>query len=279
MIPNLIYDVGMHDGEDTKFYIDRGFRVVGIEANPQLVARMRETFAQPIAEGKLQIVDKAIASTRGTVQLAVNRVWSLLSSIDPVVIERNLSQGLGSDYVEVEAVPFDEIIFEFGMPYYLKIDIEGMDLLCVKALHRFPDRPKYISLETVATQGIARYDKAFTELAELWTLGYRSFKYIDQVALSKLTRRILDKEGPPQIYEHRWGGSGPFGEDTSGSWLSMEHAHRRMKQLIRYQNAIGNGGKYSEYMLMRVLRRMRRTLKQLPSHSWYDLHGRLGSDL
>src|SRR5580704_17412312 len=148
MIRNLIYDVGMHEGEDTKFYIERGFKVVGIEANPQLVARIRDTFAKPIAEGKLQIVDKAIASNQGKVQLAVNRFWSGLSSTDPVVIARQ-SQWSESDYVEVEAVPFDEVIMEFGMPYYLKIDIEGMDLLCVKALHHFSDRPKYISVETV----------------------------------------------------------------------------------------------------------------------------------
>jgi hypothetical protein len=42
MIRNLIYDVGMHEGEDTQFYIARGFKVVSIEANPQLAARIRQ---------------------------------------------------------------------------------------------------------------------------------------------------------------------------------------------------------------------------------------------
>src|ERR1700682_4847835 len=111
MIRNLIYDVGMHEGEDTRFYIERGFKVVGIEANPQLVARIRETFARQIAEGKLQIVDKAIASTQGKVQLAVNRFWSGLSSIDPVAIARQ-SQLYESDYVEVKAVPVAGVIME-----------------------------------------------------------------------------------------------------------------------------------------------------------------------
>jgi FkbM family methyltransferase len=278
MIPNLIYDVGMHDGEDTKYYLDRGFTVIGVEANPHLVASLRETFAQQIADGRLQIVDKAIASTNGKVQLAVNRVWTAFSSINPVFTKRNLAHGFGSDYIEVEAVSFSDIIEEFGMPYYLKIDIEGMDLVCVKALHHFPDRPKYLSLETAATSGVAEYYQAFSELAELWTLGYRSFKYIDQAALSKLNGRILNKEGPAEIYEHRLG-SGPFGEETSGPWLSIKQAHHRMRQLIRYQNMLGYGGRYSQYIPMRLVRRARRILKQLPSHSWYDLHARLGSDV
>jgi FkbM family methyltransferase len=278
MIPNLIYDVGMHEGEDTKYYLDRGFMVVGVEANPQLVASLRETFAPQIADGRLRIVDKAIASTKGKVQLAINRVWSAFSSIDPAFTERNMAHGFGSDYIEVEAVCFREIIEEFGVPYYLKIDIEGMDLLCVKALHYFPDRPKYLSLETAATSGAAEYHKAFTELAELWTLGYRSFKYIDQAALSKLNGRVLDSEGLAKIYEHRLG-SGPFGEETSGSWLSIKQAHLRMRQLIRYQNMLGYGGRHSGHIPMRLVARARRILKQLPSHSWYDLHARLGSNV
>jgi FkbM family methyltransferase len=263
MIPNLIYDVGMHEGEDTRYYIDRGFKVVGVEANPQLVANLRQKFAQHIADGRLRIVDRAIAPTNGKVELAINRVWSGLSSIDPAFIERNAALGYGSDYIEVEAVSFREIIEDFGMPYYLKIDIEGMDLLCVKALHYFPDRPKYLSLETAATSGgVADYDRGFAELAELWTLGYRSFKYIDQV------------------WFHSQGlGSGPFGEETSGLWLSIKQAHRRMRQLILYQNMLGNQGKHSHLIPMRLAKRARRILKHLPSHSWYDLHARLGSDV
>ena len=29
----LIFDVGMHKGEDTEFYLSRGHEVVGVEAN------------------------------------------------------------------------------------------------------------------------------------------------------------------------------------------------------------------------------------------------------
>jgi len=36
--PKLIYDVGMHNGDDTAYYLWRGFRVVAIEPNPELVA-------------------------------------------------------------------------------------------------------------------------------------------------------------------------------------------------------------------------------------------------
>jgi hypothetical protein len=36
--PQLIYDVGMNNGDDIAYYLRRGFRVLAIEANPDLVA-------------------------------------------------------------------------------------------------------------------------------------------------------------------------------------------------------------------------------------------------
>ena len=58
----LVYDVGMHRGEDTEFYLRRGFDVIGIEANPQLVEMLREKFRSEIRTGRVTIIGKAIAT-------------------------------------------------------------------------------------------------------------------------------------------------------------------------------------------------------------------------
>ena len=63
----LIYDVGMHKGEDTEFYLRRGFRVVGVEANPYLVEELRSKFSAEISSGTLQLVDRAISNSGGVV--------------------------------------------------------------------------------------------------------------------------------------------------------------------------------------------------------------------
>src|SRR5271156_3521479 len=57
---DLVYDVGMHQGEDTDYYLKKGFRVVGFEANPKLVAKSRSRFADAIREQRLIIVEGAI---------------------------------------------------------------------------------------------------------------------------------------------------------------------------------------------------------------------------
>ena len=42
----LIFDIGMYDGSDTRYYLNEGFRVLAIEANPVLVQRARELLFQ-----------------------------------------------------------------------------------------------------------------------------------------------------------------------------------------------------------------------------------------
>lgn len=46
--PDLIFDIGMHNGDDSDYYLKKGFRVIAIEANPTLcalgAARFKEAY-------------------------------------------------------------------------------------------------------------------------------------------------------------------------------------------------------------------------------------------
>jgi hypothetical protein len=41
---DLVYDVGFHQGEDTAFYLKKGFRVVAFEAHPRLAENGRPVY-------------------------------------------------------------------------------------------------------------------------------------------------------------------------------------------------------------------------------------------
>jgi FkbM family methyltransferase len=272
----LIYDIGMHRGEDTEFYLSRGFHVVGVEANPYLVDELRGKFSSEIRSGTLRFVDRAISNSGGMVRFAIDRQRSVWGSISDSFIERNAELGSSVEFVEVEAISFDDLIRSHGVPYYLKIDIEGMDMECIKSLHKSPEKPRYLSIESAVTCSVAEVEASFNELAHLWVLGYRCFKYVDQAGLRKLDGRELDVEGAPVRYKFRKDSSGPFGEESPGEWLSIGDALREMKALIFYQNTLGMGGKYHKNVLSKAGRRLRQHVKRLNSHSWYDLHARYG---
>lgn len=271
----LVFDVGMHMGEDTEFYLGRGYRVVGVEANPKFLPLLQQKFCSQLKSGELHIVNKAISNAPGRVQFAINSQRTTWSSLSPKFIEREVNLGHKLDLIEVETVLFEDLLHEYGTPYYLKIDIEGMDMTCIEALHRVAQRPQYVSFESAVTSPMAQVENGFSELAHLWVLGYHHFKYVDQASLGKLEGALLQAEGPPLRYTHRWDSSGPFGEESPGEWVGIDAASRQMRRLIRYQNTLGLGGRHHRRLLSKVGRRLRRYVKRLPSHSWYDLHARL----
>jgi hypothetical protein len=55
-IDDLVYDVGMNNGDDTAYYLSLGFRVVAIDANPELVEQAKSRFANEIASQRLIIL-------------------------------------------------------------------------------------------------------------------------------------------------------------------------------------------------------------------------------
>src|SRR5262245_6208551 len=59
---DLIYDVGMNNGDDTAYYLRRGFRVVAIEADTRLAKYAGERFGTQISSGQLRILNIGIAA-------------------------------------------------------------------------------------------------------------------------------------------------------------------------------------------------------------------------
>lgn len=170
----LIFDVGLHRGEDTEFYLKKGYRVVAFEANPSLIELCRSRFAQEIRSEDLNIVGGAIAppTSTGKVKFYVNQNVSVWGTTDIAWVKRNAARGAESSEIEVDQIDMAEMFRGFGVPFYLKIDIEGADGLVLDALKDFKDRPQFISLEanTVDLSEMKR------DLQTLCNLGYKQFQ-------------------------------------------------------------------------------------------------------
>lgn len=236
--PDLVYDVGLHLGEDTAYYLFRRFSVVAIEANPELVLLAKHRFRDEIRAGRLTILGVGIAPTPGEAEFFVSRGKSVWSSFD----RNRAARGGGCDAVTVPCVPFADILREHGVPWYLKVDIEGSDALCIAGLTP-PHLPRCISLEM-------SHETGGEDIRALAELGYDRFKCVrendlrvlDAEAVAEIVnkRRFAAALGPPGralcLPARAWqrlrrprlgnwifprGASGAFGEDLSGRWLSF----------------------------------------------------------
>src|SRR5208283_3384099 len=117
MIADLIFDVGAHVGDDTDFYLAKGFRVVAIEAHPGFCAQLRQRFAKEIDSGRLDILNVAIAEEPGLASLLESQADAQWSTTDA-----DIARTRPGDFrtVVVPAIPFNLVLEQFGIPYYAK---------------------------------------------------------------------------------------------------------------------------------------------------------------
>ncbi len=242
MTPNktLVIDVGMHNGNDTAYYLHQGYRVVAIEANPRLVAQGEQRFADALRSGRLRILPVGIAAEQGEAEFYIASDLDVLSSFHLDLVQR---ADTPIERVQVPCLPIGAVLAEHGVPWYLKVDIEGNDSLCVTGLAA-GSTPAYLSIELDLRRGDA-------DLRALGELGYTGFKCIRQNDLREITTANLPRQialrrraaaaglwgrvnrvvrgidhglQPRRCGDWRFpaGSSGAFGADLPGPWLDVK---------------------------------------------------------
>ena len=288
MIKDLIYDIGMNNGDDTAYYLYKGYHVVAIEADPILVKQAKKRFANEIANNKLVILNVGVCDKYGTKKFYVNNSKNEWSSFNFEFAKKTKSKHDVIDITEidVECVKMKEIYEEYGIPFYLKTDIEGCDIFCLEDLN-MNDLPEYVSVEA----------HSLKLLCVLSSLGYNSFKIIDQsnhnspktldnekifcsvirsvknklflmvytfvsrfpkirsFLKSKIKKNINQSKNLDK-WEFSPGSSGPFGEDTFGEWCNLEDV---AYDFLHYYFKQKHRGKINIY-------------------GWFDFHARKGEN-
>jgi FkbM family methyltransferase len=216
MHQNLIFDVGAFEGQDTELYLKKGFSVVAVEANPDFAATIRERHKDAIRDGLLTVVCAAVSESADPARFFIYEYgqWSSVHKIKP---------GNPVEILVQSIQPF-ELFRTFGVPYYLKVDIEGSDMLLIRTLRDLRDGiPSYVSFEIGP--------EVLEGLAILSDLGYKRFKLVEQCSVSAMKLPFPAKEGRFVEYEFSTANSGPFGEETSGIWKAAEQIRKEIQEI------------------------------------------------
>ena len=140
---------------------------------------------------------------------------------------------------QITSISCEDLVEWFGKPYYLKIDIEGVDVACIKQLT--PETaPKYLStelpplVEALTTKPYspewqALAEQIFDLLGYLEELGYSRFKIVPQAMFNSRVRLVEEPEGTipredgqKRIYAASVQG---IGYGTAGLWGEDVHFH------------------------------------------------------
>jgi len=185
---NTIFDLGFYDGADSRTYLAGGYCVVGVEADPELVAQALQNYAVYVATGQLRLANIAVAPHGEPKAWTVfykskcSKEWnSFIKTVGcracapPHGVDMN-----ACEQVKVTSTDCAGVFGTFGIPHYMKLDIEGAESGCFQAMERLPagtQLPVYVSTEITQTDYIDT----------LYRLGYKGFKLVRQDRLISAT--------------------------------------------------------------------------------------------
>ena len=118
----LIYDIGFHSGEDSLYFLKRGYDVVAVDANPSLI---EDGLSRPVMQlarlsGQFHALARGIAGRAAqenqTLTFYVHRRVTEWSTFVP-------PSGRREDFsaITVPITTCGDLIHQFGTPYYMKV--------------------------------------------------------------------------------------------------------------------------------------------------------------
>jgi FkbM family methyltransferase len=212
---SIIYDLGMKDGSDTQFYLEKGFRVVAIEPNATTAAEAVRRFAPYLAKDKLTILNMAVAAEEGRYPFYINNVVPNWSSLNRQIANRAHQV----TEVTVSGASLPDIVRRCGKPYYVKLSTEGYDNLVLASVGQLSERPKFISTTEL--------DISLGE--RLFELGYTMMKLVSLRSIPLMQCPNPAREGASISHKFRPYSSGLFGDETPGVWLTGATAQRAIR--------------------------------------------------
>lgn len=123
---NLIFDVGFHKCEDTDYYLQLGYKVVGIDADRSNITEAIQKYPEPVNKGQLILEHCAITENMEESVTFYKSNYTMWSSIHQEIVNR---KDIPYTIESVVGKPLSFFFERHGTPFYCKIDIEGQDII------------------------------------------------------------------------------------------------------------------------------------------------------
>jgi len=164
---DLFFDIGAHLGEKSKKILDKNLTIVMLEPLPQCVKQLRESFKNI---KNVQILEKAVGRTVGNMKLEINSKVPTISTMAKHWKNGRFSNQEWDQKIFVEVTTLDRLIKIYGLPNYIKIDVEGFELDVILGLSQ---KAGIISFEFTSEF----LDQSIKCLNHLEKIGYNEFNF------------------------------------------------------------------------------------------------------
>lgn len=167
---DLVFDVGAHVGDRVASFRRLGARVIAVEPQPAMVTVLRLLYGRST---EVAIETAAVGRAAGQICLMINRDNPTVSTASPAFVSaaRDAPGWENQHWVTSVSVPvttLDVLIGRYGLPAFIKIDVEGFE---AEALQGLSYQVKALSFEFTTIQRPV----ALACIARCVALGYGRF--------------------------------------------------------------------------------------------------------
>jgi len=148
--PNkTIFDIGANKGNKVNAFLKMGFKVVALEPEKKSIETLKWRFGN---NKNVTIVERGVSDSISELPVYITESRSGLNTLSEKWVKSigdenenrwHSSQQYNVSYT-IQTTTLDEIIKTYGVPYFIKIDVEGFELNVIKGLS---SAPAFLSFE------------------------------------------------------------------------------------------------------------------------------------
>ena len=188
---DLVFNVGANIGTRTQVFVDLGARVIAVEPQPEMAEALRDRYRhQTVLMSRdsryehhmqqVQVIEAAAGPKNGVVELLLC-TDNQLATCEPGWAESLADRWRMESWrnrITVQQVTLDHLVMRYGLPEFIKIDVEGYENEVLRGLsYRVP----VLCFEAT----IPFVEPALACLVQLYVrLGFTEFNYLVQETMA-----------------------------------------------------------------------------------------------
>ncbi len=169
---DLVFDIGAHAGNRVRAFAALGCHVVALEPQPDFAWLLRALYGR---SPRVVIVEAAVADVAGRRPLSISERTPTVTTMatgwrDARAGDPDFDRVQWNRQIEVDTTTLDRLIEQFGVPAFIKIDVEGSEPAVLASLGRLVPALSFEYLPCAL-------EEVHTCLTRLITLGPYQFNW------------------------------------------------------------------------------------------------------